>query len=455
MRAFFLISTLSVLLGSTSYAADLGQYRLGNPYQSVIAPGADVCESHCTGDAQCRSWNYVKASPQASGVCEFNANDVPPVASAISISGSNISETYRSGVVPGGTNTIRVGTTPIAQDRSKGQTQTSPTRRIVREPVAQQNQFQTASTRRRSVTTSQPESLTAQQNQYRRTAAPSDPRQMPQNAGPQNQVVQNGSPMIPQSFKYDLGGQPALNQSRGLSQRQAPLPQNSGPQPYAPQTYAPQTYAPQSNVSETYQRPRQQNVAPQYQPAQTRPQQGQVTRTDRRRQQGPTVHTSPVRQAPMRQEMASLPQQPQRQSYQGQSYQAPRQGQAFPPQGNYAPQNAAQNPPQNRPMVRRSATEPVTYGEASPVQIPAQMSGVQMAGRQAPSQNANPGRQQYSAQGLSAEQAQQSLFGKLNDNVQVPNSGGSVPNDPNAPIPTMTSRASGRVEQSTLAGGPN
>jgi len=50
-------------------AQDLGTYRPGQAYQSVTSPGADVCNSHCAGDAQCRAWNYVKVNPKAAGVC--------------------------------------------------------------------------------------------------------------------------------------------------------------------------------------------------------------------------------------------------------------------------------------------------------------------------------------------------------------------------------------------------
>ena len=138
MRAFLCVSSAVFLMGGAVQAADLGQYRPGNPYQSVMAPSADVCETHCTGDAQCRSWNYVKANPKASGVCEFNANDTAPVASAISISGSNQSPAYRQGIIPGGTNTIRVGMQPQPRPQAELYSQHTqqrsplPSRRVVR-----------------------------------------------------------------------------------------------------------------------------------------------------------------------------------------------------------------------------------------------------------------------------------------------------------------------------------
>lgn len=433
MRAFYIISTLSFLLASPSFAADLGQYRPGNPYQSVIAPGAGICESQCAGDAQCRSWNYVKANPNVSGVCEFNANDVPPVASAISISGSNSPVSSRRGVVPGGTNTIRVGTSPSLQTQSTGRTQTTSTRRIVREAVPTQSQGQTASTRRRVVRPSESESLTAQQNPYRQVSPPNGAGYSRQNLQGQNRPVQ-----MPQTFKYDLGDQPSAPRTRtqrqGQEQQMAPRPQyrrrsSNRSQPYASR------------------------------PSQAPSQQGAITRSDRRRQQGPSL------QAP-----AMTQEQGYRGRPQGQIQTQNRgQGQAFPPQGNSSAQygssqyaqpsgasrratmertqqqamarpSASQPIPRKAPMARRSATDPVTYREAESAPSRAQTSYRSQS--------------QTRSQGLSAEQAHQSLFGKLNDDVQVPNSGAPVPNDPNAPIPTMSSRASGTVEQSGLAGGP-
>ncbi len=370
MRALFLGSALAVVSGTLVLAADLGQYRPGNPYQSVIAPGADVCESHCAGDAQCRSWNYIKVNPQSAGVCEFNANDVAPVASAISISGANVGSSYRSGVVAGGTNTIRVGTQTISQPRASTN-QASPNRRIVREPVPQQHRAQTASTHP-VIRPTQPGSLTEQQNQLRQ-----------QTLAPQGQQQ---APAMPQRFQYDLGGQ-------GQVSPQMPQGQARPPQARPPQAMRP-----------TFQRP-QTGFAPQPTP------QIPMTSRDRRRQQGPTA----------------VPQEPFGQM----------QGQSFPPQApQYGQPNAfaTSQAPQSlqAPMARRSATQPMTYQNT-----PATMA----ASAQSP---------QQLARGLSADQAQQSLFGKLNDDVRVPNAGAVVPTDPNAPIATSASRPVQPVEQGVL-----
>jgi len=58
---------------------------------------------------------------------------------------------------------------------------------------------------------------------------------------------------------------------------------------------------------------------------------------------------------------------------------------------------------------------------------------------------------------LTYEQAQQSLFGSLNDDVQAPRPLTAAPADPNAPIPTSQARPTQLVEQGTLgalAGAP-
>ena len=429
MREFLIISSVTLFMGGAAQAADLGQYRPGNPYQSVIAPGADVCQSHCAGDAQCRSWNYVKASPQASGVCEFNANDVPPVSSAISISGSNSPATYRRGVIAGGTNTIRVGTASAYQSPVETGTQSSPNRRIVREAPAHQRQVQTASTARGSITPPQGESLTAQQNQYRQMRSPNV-----QSRQPISQGDPNGAATMPQTFKYDLGGQPSNPRQMEQTQRESMRPQNpAAMQSGAGQPFPPQSFAPQ-------------NLAPQYRPAPPVQQEGPVTRADRRRQQGPSGQGVQRGQGNM-----AYQAQPSPQSFQNPSVQNQIAGQPYPPQGNYSSDNyrpdnyrsenyAPQYAAQTAPLARRSATDPVTYGNVNS----ARSSSTPTSAPQA----------KALARGLSAEQAHQSLFGKLNDDVQVPNSGALVPTDPNAPIPTMSSRASGTIEQSSLAGGP-
>lgn len=132
------ILTLSTaMLAAPVFAADLGTYRPGTPYHSVIVPTANVCESQCEGDARCRGWNYVKPAPNAAGVCEFQSQVGAPVSSAISISGVSASAAPMSNrLVSGGTNTVRVGTT--VAPKAPASHMTSPRgRTIVREAVPQ------------------------------------------------------------------------------------------------------------------------------------------------------------------------------------------------------------------------------------------------------------------------------------------------------------------------------
>ncbi len=105
----------SALLCASAFAADAGTYRPGNAYHSITAGSPNVCEMQCSGDAQCRSWNYIRISANANGVCEFNDNISSPVPSAMSISGDNVSRARAASVVAGRTNTVRVGAPSVTQ----------------------------------------------------------------------------------------------------------------------------------------------------------------------------------------------------------------------------------------------------------------------------------------------------------------------------------------------------
>ena len=123
------LSLFATLLSAPAFAADLGTYRPGTPYSSTVAGGADVCESHCSGDAQCRGWNYVKPNPRAAGICEFLSSVSAPIASSVSISGENQSaSSFSSRVKLGGTNTIRVGTQVTPRQNTVTVGQVSPRR---------------------------------------------------------------------------------------------------------------------------------------------------------------------------------------------------------------------------------------------------------------------------------------------------------------------------------------
>lgn len=443
MRVFILGFAITVSSASLALAADLGQYRPGSPYQSVIAQSADICESHCAGDAQCRSWNYVQPNPNMAGVCEFNATNASPVPSSVSISGTNSfgHETagthFNDRLVAGGTNTIRVGAQPAAAQRSAVREPKS-NRRIVREPVPNNIKAQTASTRP-VIKRSNAGSLTAQQNQYRSGQATAPQRMQPPQQAPQAMPPQYQQ----QAIRAPKAISPTQNRSGQPPQSNA-VPQfryNLGDQAYpsAPQMQrpaAPNTYAGPSNNPQNY---NAQAHNPQIRPQAVLPQnlQHQATHNpanvrNRRHQQGPTN-----RQAALLQNQMQQPLQAQgRQVQQGQAY--PPQNATPQPTQNYAsaqqawPAIAAPN------MERRAANRPVTHMDSR--------------GHQMTSNPMAPQSPQSLAQGLTAEQAHQSLFGKLNDDVRVPSSGLNAPVDPNAPIAMSASRPAGVVEQGQLGG---
>ncbi len=130
----------SLLMPITATAADPGTYRPGTAYNSITAGNADICESQCSGDAQCRSWNYIKISRQAQtiqgqeGVCEFNDTLSSPVPSSVSISGENATRRGSTKLVAGRTNTVRVGAPSMTQAKPTI-SRPSSTRRVVREAV--------------------------------------------------------------------------------------------------------------------------------------------------------------------------------------------------------------------------------------------------------------------------------------------------------------------------------
>ena len=397
MRLFTLL-TLTTLLSAPAFAADLGTYRPGSPYHSVNAPGADVCESHCAGDAQCKGWNYVKVNPRAPGVCEFNAKNVSPIESAISISGVG-GASIAPNLMQGDTNTIRVGTsvTPKRKSRTVTVGRTPSGRRIVREAVPQRVQ-PSKTVARRPV---QGGSLTAQQNQYRQKTG---------HVAPQTRQPQASPQARPQGY-------PQARQQQPRPQQQAARPQM-----------------------------RQQQVGPQGQRLMRDPR----IQAPQQRQQGPRFqHNLDGAPSVPPQNMMARPHSPQGRQAPQQQTSAPQGrppiGVPIGPQGQQQIQQQIQQQtmaprrtapvPQQRAIPKASVNDPVTHSNgAQRVQAAAQ--------RQAQ---------------LTYEQAQQSLFGKLNDDVQAPRPMTTAPSDPNAPIPTSQARPTEPVTQGTLgalAGGP-
>jgi len=417
MRLFSILA-LTTLLSAPAFAADLGTYRPGSPYHSVVAPGADVCESHCAGDAQCKGWNYVKVNPRAPGVCEFNAKSVSPIESAISISGQG-GASLAPNLLKGDTNTVRVGTRVTPKPRSNTITvgKTPSGRRIVREAVPQRVQPSQTVARRPAAGGS----LTAQQNKYRQATGHAAPQaHQPQAHQPQAHQPQVRQPQAQRQVRPQVRpqGYPQSRQQQPRPQQQAARPQigqqNVGPQGQRllrdPRIQAPQHYrqAPrfQHNLDGAPRAPQNQYARPQ----QPRPQGAQG------------------RAAPQQQTRASQNPAPQNRSSQG------RPPIGVPIQGPQAARRTAPVP-QQKAMPRGSVNDPVTHQNGN--------QRVQAAAQQ-------------QAQ-LSYEQAQQSLFGSLNDDVQIPRPLTAAPSDPNAPIPTSQARPTQPVSQGALgalAGAP-
>jgi len=398
------------------YAQDLGTYRPGQAYQSVASPGADVCNSHCAGDAQCQAWNYVKVSPKASGVCEFLAKASEPVQSPISISGLNLSQKqYARTVNQGSTHTIRVGTATPAKavpEVTRSVPQSRSQRRVVREAVSQRVAPQLTGNRRaqqRRQQVARPSTLG--QPQARQTfPTPQAPRQA---IAPQTRPVRIGQPQVQLQSQY---AQPQAVQSQkpqfkpfldGAAQAVVPRQnqQAYSPQNYQGQNYQTQNHQAQNHQDQAYQQAR--HVQPRAQ-----------NRTQRRRQVG---GRQPI----------------------GQPITAPTNGLNV--QRTQTAQ--ASHAPQLRPstyLPRASANAPVTQENAQAA----------FARRQADLAAI--------ASGNSADPIQKSLYGSLNDDVKVPTALTQLPEDPNAPIATSASRivvpvqteALGQAIDSQLAGGP-
>lgn len=176
-RHLFFCSVISLSFTAPALAAEPGTYRPGTPYYSTQAGSANICEQQCSGDAQCKGWNFVSVNPNApNGVCEFNSLNASPVPSEISVSGSNGAPSYSRRVSAGGTSTVRVGapepaprsvrsnviaarTAPVRRFNQQAYTSSSselssvrpgarairpeqagPSRRVVRQPIAQRRQ---------------------------------------------------------------------------------------------------------------------------------------------------------------------------------------------------------------------------------------------------------------------------------------------------------------------------
>ncbi len=368
MRLFSVL-VLASTLSAPAFAADLGTYRPGAPYNSIIAPAADICQNQCAGDAQCRGWNYVKVNPRAPGVCEFNSKPASPIESAISISGEGAS-LLGPNISVGSTNTVRVGTAPAPSQRDTVR-RTSPNRRVVRQALPQQiRPEQTVARRPISNRPIQNGSLQQQQNYFRQQTGHA-PEQFRNPNDPYAIQQQTNLPQYPPQYpSWSQAGSQAGNQTGARA-----LPQ----------------IAPQQRLLRD---PRVQYQHP-----------GQAHQFNH------NLEGSPQQLHQLQQSQMQVPQ-------------------TRPPIGvpivGAAPQG---------PLVKASVNNPITH----------QNDQVRIQEAQIAAEHHAP-----QIRGTSFHQAQASLFGNLNDDVNVPRPLFDLPFDQNAPIATSQSRPTTPVIQESL-----
>lgn len=397
MRRSTFLTFAAVILGSTAlasssaFAADAGTYRPGNAYNSITANSPDVCDMQCSGDAQCRSWNFVRISEMSDGVCEFNDTLSTPVPSAISISGNNASRARTSRIVAGNTNTVRVGAPSVTQGLVQRKA-----------PSAQKNQTRAAnyqSPARQAPAHQQAASapsLMQQQRMNGRRAMPNAAQRatpLPQYQR-QSPARPAGATPRPSQFRHSLEeGRPAPN-SRALATR------------------APISRAPVSTARTPHpQRPAARQAAPQV-------------------QQAPSAyaHADPRLQRKLQQRIQNGGSAPQS-STPSPTY--PPAAQATPPR--YAASAGGLSAPPGVPPIgpqipnrKSSYASPSMAGAPTPprrVTIPSELSPRPMG-------------------------SGGSLFGSLYDDVKVPRPvDPSIAADPDAPIPTVNSAPASRFNR--------
>ena len=389
MRTAYLTAVFS-MLAAPAFAADLGTYRVGTPYQTTGAPEAGVCEMQCSGDAQCRAWNYVKPGPAAPGICEFLDAPGNSVSSAISISGaSEGSFAVRPDVMTGGTNTVRVGTTAAPKPRVQAHQQPSG-RRIVREAVPQQRAPQAAShtrpTPQQGAGRTMGLSLEQQRAMIRGQQMRAPQAALPRASAPRQIDPRQMDPRQTDSRRMDprmsAPGMPDPRMAPRQTRQPGFQPLLDGRAPQAPQ-----------------QRPSQQTMQRLMPPQMQRPGAGAP--------QQPTMQRGPARRRGQQARPDTRAPQSQGRPPIGQPIAPPAASRA-----RMTPQLTSQAPqvPQ-APMPRASASNPVSFAEA-----------------------------------------QNSLYGNLNDDVRVPASNQPVPADPNAPLSLSQSRPVAPVQVEELAG---
>lgn len=210
-RTFTYISIIASLALSTSaFAADVNSYRNGGAYLSSPAIAPAMCESQCAGDAQCRSWNFLRSgNPNMVGMCELNSHIGTTAPHPFAISGSsNKSQTYGANLVQGRTNVTRIGdpVTVVPQSQVRARTLTASTRPTARQVPHQNSGIPATITRQRSFTPS-PQTR-------RQPVAPQSPSAVPPTLGSALPFVRPASiaPSSAATSVYPVQRQAAPNQ---------------------------------------------------------------------------------------------------------------------------------------------------------------------------------------------------------------------------------------------------
>lgn len=440
-----------ILFAASAFAADPGTYRPGSAYSSVPASSADTCDLQCAGDAQCRSWNFVRMSQMNGGVCEFNENTAAPVPSPVSISGENSPRKAYSSLVSGRTNTVRVGSPSVTQGRPAAP-QPSSARRVIRQPVPAQIQPRSAAFRQTQTHKSQPHksqpitsaaplnaghlSLMEQQKLNRRLEGSPAPRLQT----PPRQQVQPSNSLAHNSTQH--------RQPQHAWQQPAPRQHAMARRPQQAPSSPPAMF--RHNLDEAAAAERQQRSHQ----TQQQPASYAASQADPRLQQRLEQKTRVNKAASPQQQTQPRAPSPVHSSAMPAASYSPQQGALSAPPGvpAMAPsqQQAYAAPPTlagQRPSLTQMQSRIKAHNQAR-AQYQAQNQGL----NQAPHQGQTPAQAQavhqrrvyipneLSPRPMGAAEATDSLFGSLYDDVKVPAQiDPSQINDPDAPIPTVTS----------------
>ena len=262
---FSLVVSGASVIATPAFAADQNAYRAGTPYLKTVANHYGQCESQCAGDAQCRSWNFVRPNAgAASGVCEFNSRDASPTQSPTSMSGAMNTriDPALSRAVQGGTNTIRIGSptmvAPKMATRQQQPPQQQERRRVVRKPVPRQITARNAShTKPVNIKPSQnpdrfaPRVYGGQKQAVQRPTASQAPKARPQ---ANRASSQTNKPLTAEQAYYREQYIAQKKRQDALQQQYQQRTQNRAPQRSAPQRQ-PAQYAPQGQQQRMPQRP--------------------------------------------------------------------------------------------------------------------------------------------------------------------------------------------------------